>query len=239
MVRKSGERDPSHIVVVQTVEAHLARRARRLREAPSPGEVDLTRVTVIDASPSRAPQDDSERVDVALSIVGRALTAHRVAIVEPSDPGSPPEPLATRVGVGTGPQVADGLWMEAREPKLPRRRTSRRRPPASDERFAALLGGRQEFPACALVALRARADLNAGRTREAALMIEAALGAARNELRGKIGPARREELAAHSGSAAAAAEAAREGPVDAAVMADAEAALSRLEAALKSLALDA
>jgi hypothetical protein len=90
-----------------------------------------------------------------------------------------------------------------------------------------------------LIALRARADLDAGRTREAALMIDTAISTARSELAGKIGPDREEQLAAHATSAAAAGEAARTGDVPPEALAQATLGLERLEAALKSFALDA
>ena len=46
---------------------------------------------------------------------------------------------------------------------------------APEERFAALLGGREQVLACEELVLRARADLDAGREREAALQARVAL----------------------------------------------------------------
>lgn len=239
VVREPGSDETSHVIVVATNQAPSSRKPRKLSAAPPPAEVSITRVTVIETGSKPDESDAQTRVDEASGLVGRALTAHRVALVSAADPGTPPEPIATRVGIGTGPQVADGFWMEAQELATAQPKRSRRRPPASDERFAALLSGRQEFPACALIALRARSDVDAGRTREAALMIDSALGAARSELAGKLGGDREEQLAAHAGSAAAAAEAARTGEVAPELLDAALLGLERLEAALRSLALGA
>ena len=238
-MREQGSDQTSHVIVIATVQAPTVKRSRKLKAAPAPNEVAIARVTVIDAQPNASNEDDAERVKLALGLIGRTLYAHRVSLVAADDPGAPPEPLAIRVGIGTGPQVAEGMWMEARELPSAQKVGSRRRPPASDERFAALLSGRQSFPACALIALRARADLDAGRTREAALMIDTAISTARSELAGKIGSDREEQLAAHATSAAAAGEAARTGDVPPEALAQATLGLERLEAALKSLALDA
>ena len=64
----------------------------------------------------------------------------------------------------------------------PRRRSKHR--PA--DRLAALLSGRDAVLACEELTLRARADLDRGREREAALQLEAALGAALAELAGWV-----------------------------------------------------
>ena len=92
--------------------------------------------------------------------------------------------LVTRVGYGTGEEVAEGRWTAARE--LPPERAGMRREAAlrPQERFAALLAGRDVALAAELLALRARLDLDHGRAREAALQLDAALGAALGELEG-------------------------------------------------------
>ena len=56
---------------------------------------------------------------------------------------------------------------------------------APEERFAALLGGREQALACEELVLRARADLDAGREREAALEARVALEALLAELPGQ------------------------------------------------------
>ena len=79
--------------------------------------------------------------------------------------------------------MADGRFSDAWE--LPRERTrTRRSMEAPEERFAALLGGRERPLACEELVLRARADLDAGRPREAALQARVALEALLAELPG-------------------------------------------------------
>ena len=72
--------------------------------------------------------------------------------------------------------------------------------------------------ACEELTLRARADLDLGRSREAALQLEAALGAAIAELAGWVShgdlEARLGELRGYAESVAAAALAAREGRLE-------------------------
>ena len=89
--------------------------------------------------------------------------------------------LVVRVGYGAGEEVADGRFSDAWE--LPRERArARRSMEAPEERFAALLGGRERPLACEELVLRARADLDAGRPREAALQARIALEALLAEL---------------------------------------------------------
>ena len=79
-------------------------------------------------------------------------------------------------GYGAGEQVAEGRWTRAVELPAPPAAERRRAPAAPlrpQERLAALLGGRDAALACELLALRARADLDAGRLREAALAARA------------------------------------------------------------------
>jgi hypothetical protein len=86
------------------------------------------------------------------------------------------------VGHGDGDQVAEGRYSSAYE--LPRKpRGSRKREDlAPAERLAAIVGGREEQLACEELVLRARADLAAGRPREAALQARIALEAVLAEL---------------------------------------------------------
>ncbi len=90
--------------------------------------------------------------------------------------------LVVRVGYGDGDQVAEGRYAAAYE--LPRKpRGSRKREDlAPAERLAAIVGGREEQLACEELVLRARADLDAGRPREAALQTRIALEAVLAEL---------------------------------------------------------
>jgi hypothetical protein len=94
-----------------------------------------------------------------------------------------------RVGYGNGEQVADGRYTAAYE--LPRdvaagsirgRAVRRREALAPQERLAAILGGRDAPLAGEELMLRARADLDAERPREAALQARVALEALIAEL---------------------------------------------------------
>jgi hypothetical protein len=124
----------------------------------------------------------AEATDAARE-VNRFLRAHRAAATDPyAREISPEHALAVRVGYGDGDQVAEGHYAAAYE--LPRKPSvSRRREDLSPaERLAALMGGRDEQLACEELVLRARADLDAGRPREAALQARVALEAAIAEL---------------------------------------------------------
>jgi hypothetical protein len=244
VVRRLAGEEAQHVLVV--ARAPGRRRRGRARQAPAPGEV--TRATVIEAEPLAG--DDAAQawlrdaagpaagavVAAARDVLDRVLHAHRLATACAVDLG-PGAALVTRVGYGTGEDVADGRWREARE--LPARAESgRERALRPQERFAALLGGRDAALACELLALRARLDLDQGRSREAALQLEAALAAAREELQGwRELPglaARLDELAGRRATVGAAAAAARAGELDAAAADAVAAALVRLEAALRA-----
>jgi hypothetical protein len=175
----------------------------------------------------------------ALAVLNRALHARRIAAADPyAGEVAPRHALVTRVGYGTGDEVAEGLWTAARElpagpPRVPRESALR-----PQERFAAVLAARDVTLACELLALRARLDLDHGRDREAALQLEAALTAAVSELEGWRElhgmPARLDELLALAPGVAEAASAARAGSLDEAGRDVVAAALARLEAALRA-----
>jgi hypothetical protein len=108
------------------------------------------------------------------------------------------------------------------------------------QRLAALLSGRDVALACEELALRARADLDAGRQREAAMQLHVALEAAVAELeswRGRTDIGERiDELAGLREGVAVAANAAIQGGLEPEAAADVSAALERLEAALRARA---
>ena len=118
----------------------------------------------------------------AAQVLARALHAHRVAHADPhARDVSAAQALVVRIGYGDGDAVAEGRYEEAWE--LPReRRRTRRSMEAPEERFAALLGAREEVLACEELVLRVRADLDAGRVREAALGARVALESVLAEL---------------------------------------------------------
>jgi hypothetical protein len=161
--------------------------------------------------------------------------------VAAADPLADPDPdraVAARIGYGTGAQVADGAWDTALDLPPAGRSRGRRAPPAHTERLAALLSGRDAPLACEELTLRARADLDHDRPREAALQLEAALTAAVAELAGWAGQgdiaARLDELRGYAPAVRAAAAAAREGHLEGAGVETVSAALARLEAALRA-----
>jgi hypothetical protein len=207
----------------------------------------VTRITVIDAVPvddEGAAAEWLRGVETAESAtVARLFAAYRVATADAlAGDIDPARALAVRVGYGTGDEVAEGRWTSARELPVPERpeprRRSRHRPA---ERLAALLSGRDAALACEELTLRARADCDRGRHREAALQLEAALTAALAELSGWVShgdiAARLDELRGYAGSVAAAAAAAREGRLDGEAVEAVSAALARLEAALRARAI--
>jgi len=221
---------------------------RRRVEEPSTGEVDVTRATVIDATAlgdegaaeawlAGALEDDATLTD-ALGVLSRAVAARRVAAADPwlADP-DPERALATRIGFGTGEAVADGEWHAAQEIDQGRGRR-RRRALDPEERVAALLSGRDAALACEELTLRARADFDRDRGREAALQLDTALRVARAELEGwrehRDMPDRLAELERLSAPVAAAAASALRGGLAQDESAAVAEALVRLEAALRA-----
>jgi hypothetical protein len=249
-VRRYAGDEAQQVLVISGIDAprRLRRGARRPRPAePGPAPVEVTRATVVAAATleGEAAADawlataGAETVADALTVLNRALHARRIATADPYlAEVRVADAIVTRVGYGTGDEVAEGWWTAARElPTAPHRvaRESALRPV---ERFSALLSGRDVALACELLALRARLDLDQGRDREAALQLETALSAARAELVGwreLSGMAERlDELSGLSDGVAGAAAAARAGTLDEAGRDVVERALGRLEAALRA-----
>jgi hypothetical protein len=179
----------------------------------------------------------------ALPLLSQFLAAHRVSAADPYAPDADPSrAVEIRVGYGSGDQVAVGEWTEIRslEPPEPAKVSKRSKHRPAD-RLAAVLSGRDAVLACEELTLRARADLDRGRDREAALQLEAALSAALAELAGWVSigdlASRLDELHEYSERVASAASAARSGTLDAAGVEVVSAALARLEAALRARAL--
>jgi hypothetical protein len=174
------------------VKARRRGKPKRAEGPPSELEVPVTRLTVVRAEPFAGDEEaaswlaeatDSaeaadELIDDALALVNRALHAHSVATQDPYGSGaSALAALAIRVGYGTGDEVADGRWREAATvppPAGPRRRSDALRP---QERVAAELSGREQPDTCEALLLRARADLEGDRVREAALQLRVGLEA--------------------------------------------------------------
>ena len=253
-VRRFAGDDVREIVVIGGLEAprrSLLPRRRRAKDVPAPAQhaVEVTRATVIDATPiydrdsaeawlaEAAGERAEEVVGAALAVLNRAVAGHRVAAADPLLPDADPaRALVTRVGFGVGEQVAEGEWEQARE--LPPAREKRATALVPQQRLAALLGGRDVALACEELALRARADLDAGRQREAAMQLHLALEAAVAELeswrgRSDIGE-RIDELSGLRERVAAAANAAIQGGLEPAEVDGVRTALERLQAALRA-----
>ena len=252
VIRRYAGDDPRHVVVIGDLEAprrrRLARRrARTATAGAGPGPVEVTRATVITTDPlpedgagawlDAVVRDPEATVADALALLNRTIHGHRLAAADPyvAEVGAH-QALATRIGYGSGDQVAEGDWEAARE--LPPPRPSRSLLLTPQQRLAALLSGRDVALACEELALRARLDLDQGRGREAALQLAAALEAALAELEGWRGTdavARRlDELHAHREAVDGAARAALEGGLQAEDAEAVEAALARLEATLRA-----
>ena len=170
------------------------RRGRGL-ESAEPESVPTTRVTVVRPEPfasgaeagrwlaelrSSGPADE---LDAALALLNRALHAWRTSAGDPyAGDVALHRALVTRIGLGDGEAVAGGRFSEAWELPATRGKRTRRSMEAPEERFAALLGGHGAPLAGEDLVLRARADLDAGRTRAAALQARVALEALLAEL---------------------------------------------------------
>jgi hypothetical protein len=167
------------------------RRAQRIDHA-EPEPVPTARATIVRPEPFAsgdhaaawlaALRGNEEGLDAelrsALVILNRALRAQRAAAADPYVADvSAERALVVRLGYGGGAAVADGRFGEALE--LPRAgaRGVKRSMEAPEELFAALLGGHRAPLAAEELVLRARADLTAGREREAALQARVAIEA--------------------------------------------------------------
>ena len=122
-----------------------------------------------------------------MALLNRALHAQQVAAAEPHSRELTAErAVAVRIGFGEGEEVADGRFAAAAEVDVWATGASRRRRREEglrpQERVAAVLGGRERVDACETLLLRARADLDAGRDREAALQLRIGLEALLAEL---------------------------------------------------------
>jgi hypothetical protein len=227
----------------------LQRNRPRSVENSDPEPVPTTRATIVRSAPFPSSDEAAAwlaglrgadeplqaEVDAAVSVLNRALHSHRVATADPYvTEVSAERALVVRIGYGSGDEVAAGRFGECVE--LPRsgRRRSRRSMEAPEERFAALLGGREEVLPAEELVLRARADLNAGRLAEAALQARVAIEAllAAGVASSESGPAGG-SLAAHREAIGAAANAALHGELPGDSAAALEEAVAAMELALK------
>jgi hypothetical protein len=192
---RDGEAE--RVLIVQELAAPRPKRRGGRRSKPvepaEPEEAPVTRVTVTgdrfdDSTQGSAWLQEmmsrggggAEEVRNATRIVNRALTALRAAARDPlvQDVGAS-RALAVRLGHGTGDELAEGRWTEARELARPRRGRLDDVDPQS--RVAAVLAGRDEVHPAETLMLRARLDAQHGRDAEARYGLRAARAALEEE----------------------------------------------------------
>lgn len=192
------------VVATRSAAPSPSRRRRRPKQAETgegPAPLPLARVTAVRAQEPFESAAEAGRwleqvvsgedsidaaVAAALDLLNRALHAQAAAAADPHGSELDAERATTvRIGYGSGDQVAASRFSEAHRVDVRgggsrrRRREEELRP---QERLAAVLGGREQIDACETLLLRARADLDAGRTREAALQLRVGLEALLVEL---------------------------------------------------------
>ena len=259
LLRDHAGGDPHHVLVFASWPTRVGRGSRRWgREAPPdnvPAETGLSRATLVETTV--VAEDEAEiwlenvlasatdaTLSEGLAVLNGAIRAFRATAADPFiREVSARQALTVRVGYGQGVEVADGAWTAARdlplaEEKGGRKRRARQATLRTQERFAAVLGGREAVLACEELALRGRLDLDENRPREATLQTHLALEAALAELaafRGQEPVARRlDELETHRDALARAAnEALQRGP-DATTIAAVGTALELIEATLRA-----
>jgi hypothetical protein len=221
LAREPGSGEES-VLVLQRIGAPIAsaRRRRRPRKAEAehePKALVLTRATTIRAfSPFESEEAASRWLDEAceaedtvdvlveegLDLLNRALHAQALASANPHSRRELAAEGAERVllGFGSGEETAAGRFSEARQVDAGPRASRRRRREDElrpQERVAAMLGGREAADACETLLLRARADLDAGRDREAALQLRVGLEALLVELKDALAdPGHEEDMGA-------------------------------------------
>jgi hypothetical protein len=250
-VREQRDGDPSAVLILSTLGAPerrrlRGRRGRDVREG-SPTPVPISRATIVKPDPfpdatggaqwlSTLRDDADERneeIDAALRVLNRALHAHRVAKGDGNVRDvSAEQALVVRLGYGSGDEAVEGRYSEAWELPADSGRVKRSME-APDERFAAVVGAREDTLACEELVLRARLDLDAGRPREAALQARVALEALLAELPGMAAD-RRSELEGSRPDIGNAANAALTGELAADLEQALRDAVERMESALRA-----
>ncbi|HEV2859140.1 MAG TPA: hypothetical protein VGW80_12140 [Solirubrobacterales bacterium] len=207
----SAEQGDETVIVLQRLGAPAAgerrrRRGRAVAADPGPAPLALIRATVVRAaSPFESPAEAARWLDEgceteeaveglaaeAIATLNRALHAQAVAAADPYGRQLAPDQAERMLlGYGSGEEVANSHFTDAREVDLTPRAASRRRQREEElrpqERVAAILRGREQLDACETLLLRARADLDAGREREAALQLRIGVEALLAELDGAV-----------------------------------------------------
>lgn len=217
LARDGGGEKGQRVLVIETLGAppppRRKRRSKQVEPGGEPEPLPLTRVTAVRAQePFESAADAQDwlgetlageasveaAVAEAIGLINRALHAQTVASADPLGTElSAAGAVVARIGHGSGKEVAEGRFTEARalDPRTApgSRRRGRDEELRPQERLAAILGGRERADACETLLLRARADLDAGRYREAALQLRIALEAMLIELDGALADPGHEE----------------------------------------------
>jgi hypothetical protein len=213
---RDGERE--QVLVIETLGAPPPARRRRKRPRGAevgepPLELPVARATVVLAfnefedekaagswlQEATASEDNIDRlVEQGIDELNQALHTQAVASGDPYPQTVTPARATTiRIGFGSGEALADGAFTTAHQVDPGLGPISRRRQRDEElrpqQRLAAVLGGREQLDACETLLLRARADLDAGRNREAALQLRVGLEALLVELRGALANSDHEE----------------------------------------------
>ncbi len=211
LARAAAGQEGESVLIVETLGAPRPPSKRRKRPRPAEATSSIAPLPLARATAVRAFEpfdreheaacwleeaveaDDTVDALVAegIALLNRALHAHATASADPHGYELRPErAVAVRIGFGSGEALAAGSFAVAREVDVWATEASRRRRRAESlrpqERTAAVLGGRERIDACETLLLRARADLDAGRGREAALQLRVGLEALLAELGGAL-----------------------------------------------------
>ncbi len=206
---RDGERE--QVLVIETLGAPPPARRRRKRPRDAeigepPRELPVARATVVLAFSEFEDEQAAEvwlsqttasekaidqLVEQGIDELNQALHAQAVAGGDPyPQTVTPARAVVIRIGFGGGEALADGAFTSAHQVDPGLGPTSRRRQRDEElrpqQRLAAVLGGREQLDACETLLLRARADLDAGRNREAALQLRVGLEALLIELKGAL-----------------------------------------------------
>jgi hypothetical protein len=213
---RDGERE--QVLVIETLGAPPPARRRRKRPRGAeigepPPELPVARATVVLAfdefedeqaaeawlSQTTASEEAIDRlVEQGIDELNQALHTQSVASGDPyPQTVTPARAVVVRIGFGSGEALVDGAFTSAHQVDPGLGPTSRRRQRDEvlrpQQRLAAVLGGREQLDTCETLLLRARADFNAGRHREAALQLRVGLEALLVELRGTLSDSGHEE----------------------------------------------
>lgn len=192
---RTAEGEPELVVVLETLGAppRHRRKGRRSKRAKSieVEPVPTVRATIVGTEPF---EDEAAAeswlsgvrgdLDAGLALLAaaardlnRVVRAHRAAVADPyAREVAPVGALVARLGYGSGEQASLGRFAKALNVPTTsgkgRGRVARLSP---QERLAAALNGREPRLACEELVLRARADVEIGHGREAALQARTAL----------------------------------------------------------------